>query len=144
MNGVSWIVNITYSIFNSADSTFYSFQASVYLQTYWVTNWCKLTETYSVGLTNLVHSNAMICEYIKCINIHSSLWSVGIQTREHWVAQCYRSTFVNYILHLYSWNPLIFFLLSLISFYHLISVKLQSVLIIPSHSWPISLFRLWK
>ena len=37
-------------------------------------------ETYSVHLINIFHSNAMTCEYIKCVNIHSSSDYVGIQT----------------------------------------------------------------
>ena len=37
-------------------------------------------ETYSVGLINFFHNNAMICEYIKYVNIHSSSESVGIRT----------------------------------------------------------------
>ena len=39
-------------------------------------------ETYSVHLINIFHSNAMICEYIKYVNIHSHSESVGIRTQD--------------------------------------------------------------
>ena len=56
-------------------------------------------KTYSVGLINFFHSNAMICEYIKCVYIHSSLESVGIWTTDfffkvldvnHWATELLR------------------------------------------------------
>ena len=32
-------------------------------------------ETYYVGLDNFLHSNAMICEYIKCVNKLGQSWA---------------------------------------------------------------------
>ena len=41
--------------------------------------WVMQMETFSVGLIYFFHTNSMICEYIKCVNMHSSSDSVGTQ-----------------------------------------------------------------
>ena len=65
------------------NKTFYFFQATSVLEVIQLrySNFKVIQiETYFVGLINFFHSNAMICEYIKCVYIHSSLESVGIRT----------------------------------------------------------------